>query len=135
MSPGQKLNKNYDQKEIQQKLFKTNVRISQAMQSIKRVTDGRNFHQEFSENKPITIELLPEVPIYCKVLCKERIMPAAIKFEYKGKGNMNVYVCSKHPEPTFSECEMRASGRPTRIIYQVKDAIGVEPAKTQPGDL
>ena len=96
------------------------------MLSIKRVTDGRNFHEEITETKPFATELLPEVPIYCKILCKERVMPAAVKFEFKSKGNMNIYLSCKHLEPSFGDCEMRASGRPARMLYYGKDHISTE---------
>ena len=74
-----KINKNADD---ENRLFKTNVQIKQAIQSIKRVTEGDNFHKEITEVKPLPLELIKDVPIYCKIFVKGESLPARLKFDY-----------------------------------------------------
>ena len=69
------------------------------------------------ENKPLEVELIQDVPVFCKILCMGKQMPARLKFEYKTRGELNLYASTKNREPDFGDCEMKVQGRPLRMLF------------------
>ena len=51
------------------------------MRKIKKVNKD-NFHYTLNNNKTVKIELLEDLPVFCRISCKDLPMPCRFKFNY-----------------------------------------------------
>jgi len=67
------------------------------------------------------LELAAEVAINCKIACFEQCSPCIVNFSYHGKGDIKVYASLTYPVPESRNHDVRAKGRPEKLIIANRD--------------